>query len=72
MLYSYLFHPETQRIVAYLNEYGVDLTPEKRREVRLALQMNECQFDCDTVSSYLNEEEKMNSSVLANNPDDNF
>ena len=45
ILRCFLFHPEAQRIVAYLNEQGTDLAVEKRREVRLALQMNECQFD---------------------------
>ena len=70
LLYGYLFHEEAQRIIAFLNEYGPDLTPERRREIRLALQMNECQFDCGTVSAYLREresEEDHKVDNLANN-----
>ena len=43
---------------------------ERRREVRLALQMNECQFDNQTIDEYLNK--NFSSSVLGGDPDDNF
>ena len=42
ILRCFLFQPEAIRITNYLNEFGADLTVEKRREIRLALQMNEC------------------------------
>ena len=44
-----MFHPEAQRINAFLNEHQNQYTVEKRREIRLALQMNECQFELATV-----------------------
>ena len=47
-----------------MNEYG-DLSPEKRREIRLALQMNECQFDCDTVSAYLQQEDRKVDNLMS-------
>ena len=66
LLHGYLFHPEAQRIIAYLNEYCVDTSPEKKREIRLALQMNECQFDCDTVSAYLRQgDDRRKNSLLS-------
>ena len=70
ILRSFLFHPEAVRIVAFLNEQCQDMPKEKKREIRLAIQMNECQFDCDTVSAYLHEEQKR--SALATDPDENF
>lgn len=69
-LRSFLFYPEAVRIGAFLKNEGADAPFEKRREVRLAIQMNECQFDCSTVSDYLREEKK--TSALAHDPDDNF
>lgn len=67
---SFLFHPEAVRISAFLKESGADAPLEKRREIKLAIQMNECQFDCSTVSDYLREKKK--TSALAHDPDDNF
>jgi len=40
-----LFQSEAQRINAYVNENSNQASIEKRREVRLAVQMNDCQFD---------------------------
>lgn len=71
LLNCYLFQAEAQRIISYLNEYGAELRVEKRREIRLALQMNECQFDCETVANYLHEERNA-IQTLTNDPDDNF
>lgn len=66
LLYGYLFHEESQRIIAFLNEYGPDLSAEKRREIRLALQMNQCQFDCGTVSEYLRRIQENNQQNVDN------
>ena len=41
-----------------------------RREVRLALQMNECQFDCETVRDFLSQEHKV--TALGASSDDGF
>ena len=49
ILRSFLFYDEAQNIESYLNEQGADLSNEKRREIRLALQMNECQFGAEAV-----------------------
>lgn len=70
ILRAFLFQPEAQRISACLNEYDNELAAEKKREVRLALQMNECQFDSDTVNEYLREEHK--ESILGAAPEENF
>ena len=53
-----------------MNEYGADLTVEKKREIRLALQMNECQFDCETVRDFLSQEQKV--TALGASSDDGF
>ena len=42
------------------------MSSEKRREIRLALQMNECQFDCDTVSAYLQQEDRKVDNLMSN------
>jgi hypothetical protein len=50
---------------AYLNENGGDHSVERRREIRLALQMNECQFDYDSVTAYLQEERRSKANLLS-------
>ncbi len=45
VLKCFLFQPEAERINSYLNEHGNQWPLERRREVRLASQMNDCQFD---------------------------
>ena len=57
------------KINTYLNEFGADLTIEKKREIRLALQMNECQFDCETVREFLNKEQRTFSNLAAESDD---
>lgn len=42
ILRSFLFQEEAARINVYLNEHQADTTAAKRREVRLALMVNEC------------------------------
>jgi hypothetical protein len=42
ILKCFLFHPEVVRVNAFLGEHGSEHTLEKRREIRLALQVNEC------------------------------
>ena len=65
LLHGYLFLPEAQRIIGFLNEHG-NLSQEKSREIRIALQMNECQFDCSTVSAYLQQEDPKLGSLMSN------
>ncbi len=45
VLKCFLFQPEAQRINTYLCEHGNQWPIERRREVRLASQLNECQFE---------------------------
>ena len=42
ILRSFLFTEEAARINAFLNEHSSDYSLEKRRQIRLAIQMNEC------------------------------
>jgi hypothetical protein len=56
ILSSFLFQPEADSISKFLRERGMKAPEEKLREVRVAVQMNECQFDKDTVNAYLSEE----------------
>jgi len=71
ILKCFLFHPEVLRVNAFLDEHGSEHTLEKRREIRLALQVSECQFDCDTVAAYLEEEHKIKSN-LGSGDEENF
>jgi len=65
-----LFQSEAQRINAYVNEHSNQATVEKRREVRLAVQMNDCQFDVQTVTDYFLQQK--NESAVSQDPNDNF
>lgn len=69
ILRCYLFQEEAQSILTHLNQRK-ELSLEKKREVMLAIQMNECQFDLETVEEYLGVQR--NNSVLDSDPDDNF
>ena len=53
-----------------MQEHEGTIRPEEQREVRLAVQMNECQFDCDTIVSYLARERP--TGTLGADPDDNL
>ena len=70
ILYGFLFNDEAWKINRYLTDQGNNIPIEKRREVLLALQMNECQFTCETVTAYLQEEQKI--STLAADDEENF
>lgn len=65
-----MFQSEAQRINAYVNEHSNQATVEKRREVRLAVQMNDCQFDVQTVTDYFLQQK--NESAVSQDPNDNF
>ena len=66
-----MFQSEAQRITAYVNENTEQASIEKRREVRLAVQMNDCQFDVQTVTDYYLQQQK-NESAVSQDPNDNF
>lgn len=58
-----------------MNEHSSEYTQERRREIRLALQMNECQFDCDTVSAYLSNTAEASQKIIslqASTEEENF
>ena len=73
ILRSFLFQEEASRINTYLNEHQADTAPEKRREVRMALMVNECQFDLRTVSEYFERQDASESrSLLEDDPEATF
>ena len=53
VLRGFLFTPERRKIEQFLREFEELISVERAREIQMALQMNECQFDLPMVDKYI-------------------